>query len=583
MTKYISALLMVFVAWPSVAADPNGYTAQYECRAGGPNCNVDVATLGRRACDQIVSTSTPWSSIKWSSNTICIEAGDHTSKGALTISFSGTSSNYKVLRYYRANDTDDEPWHQSSANQAKITRIKFLDARYWIVHRLVFDPNYATDSNAIWLSDNVTRSDHIIINRVLAQHGKTQVYVEGANDSVIQNSVLRDSIKSPRVDSNGIALGNLPQNIWAVNNEIYRIYSHGFYINPNSESPGTVIENNDIYVDSSQWTDCLGNYTPNNPDSPCSASEAAASFKSGGTAAAPVRFTHNRTWGHRHTDLNVCCAGGGGGQIISLSDGYPVLNAFSSYVLIQNNIITDGQQGIQTPREGPHHHSIIGNIIYRINNYYAAFGTSGSAALSSLGHWDNTEVYLNTIIDSGSWADIGGGNENLDVKCNAVLGSGQNTGGIPGAGSVVNYNAFIGTNKFTTDNSVDTNITKTTRIRSNSTPYTLDSLAQFAPISACTTGTESACFIYKAAVAGTSAPSTPKACTDLGCEFADGGVTWQAIRGPYFYSRKLRTVPGGETAFIPHARAHYAAPENAACDPKIGTSVNIGINDLLLR
>ena len=40
---------MLFVAWPSFAADPNGYTAQYECRAGGQYCNVDVTALGSRA------------------------------------------------------------------------------------------------------------------------------------------------------------------------------------------------------------------------------------------------------------------------------------------------------------------------------------------------------------------------------------------------------------------------------------------------------------------------------------------------------------------------------------------------------
>ena len=48
---------MFMAAWPSFAADRNGYTAQYECRAGGPNCNVDVATYVAHACDQTITSA----------------------------------------------------------------------------------------------------------------------------------------------------------------------------------------------------------------------------------------------------------------------------------------------------------------------------------------------------------------------------------------------------------------------------------------------------------------------------------------------------------------------------------------------
>ena len=39
--------LVTATAW---GADANGYTAEYECRAGGPQCNVDVETLTQAAC-----------------------------------------------------------------------------------------------------------------------------------------------------------------------------------------------------------------------------------------------------------------------------------------------------------------------------------------------------------------------------------------------------------------------------------------------------------------------------------------------------------------------------------------------------
>lgn len=564
------------------AADPNGYSAQYECRAGGPRCNVDVAAQVSQPCDQVITSSdSDWSKItrNTSAAVFCIQAGDHSSKGVLTINFSGAPSKYKILRYYRPNDTDDEPWFQSSANQAKVRGITFVGARYWIVHRLVVDPNFASGSSAIHLSDNVTISDHIIINRVLAQHGERQVYVQGATDSVIQNSVFRNSIKSTTLDADGVSFGFNPQNVWVVNNEIYQIHSHGFYIGADSTSPGTVVENNDIYADSSQWTNCNGTYTPNDPNSPCSDAEAAISLKAGGTSANPVRVMHNRVWGLRRTDTNLCCIDGSQGQIISLSNSGVNATTHAVYVLLQNNIITEGQHGIQSPREGPQHNSIIGNILYRIKDYYAPIGSIGSWAFSALGHWDNNEVYLNTIIASDSWADFGSGNGNLDVECNVIISSGRNAGTTVDAGTTIDHNAFIGTTEFTTDGGV-TDITRSVSTRSNSTSYSLGSLVQFAPVNACSTGTEAACFLYKVVGTGTSALSVPTACTTLGCKFTDGGVTWEAVRGPFLYKRKLRTIRGGEVAVIPYAVANNDAPESAACNAPIGTRVGIGIADL---
>ena len=104
------------------AADINGYTAQYECRAGNPNCNVDVATLVAQTCQQTITTddsaSTINSKINGGSQYICVRNGDYTSKGKIMITASGTSSARKVLRYTRDLDNDDEPWKQVSNDQA---------------------------------------------------------------------------------------------------------------------------------------------------------------------------------------------------------------------------------------------------------------------------------------------------------------------------------------------------------------------------------------------------------------------------------------------------------------------------------
>jgi len=579
-TAIAAAVVLLAAAAPTFAADPNGYTAQYECRAGGPRCNVDVAALAKLQCDQIVTPADKdWSKIlnNPSQRVFCIQAGDHTAKGPLTIRFSGTSSSYKVLRYYRPNDSDDDPWAQSTSNQAKINRLRFIGARYWLVHRLVFDPNYAANSFAVQLGDSVTRSERIILNRILAQHGAKQVYIEGAHDTVVQNSVLRESIKVRGVDSDGIGMSYSPRNTWIVNNEIYRIHSHGVYTSANSVSPGTVVENNDIYADRSQWTNCSGTYTPNNLNSPCSDAEAAISVKAGGTRENPIRVIHNRIWGYRWTDTGVCCIAGSEGQMVSLSQES---NSAANWVLVQNNILTDGQHGIQSPREGSGNNSIVGNLFYRIKNYRSS-STSRSSALDTLGHWDNNEVYLNTVVDSDSWALLGSGNTNMDLRCNAVVASGAHKGGTPDSGAVVDNNAFLGTVQVST-NGGKNDVVLPIQPRANSAFYRTGTLVRLGDVGACVAGNEAACFLYQAMSDGISGSAAPAACTMLGCEFVDGGVTWKAVRGPYLYKRKLRTVATGELAVVPYARVHANAAESYACNEGIGTRPSVGIDDVPL-
>ncbi|MEK7382711.1 MAG: hypothetical protein AAB262_05430 [Elusimicrobiota bacterium] len=89
--------------------------------------------------------------------------------------------------------------------------------------------------------------------------------------------------------------------------------------------------------------------------------------------------------------------------------------------------------------------------------------------------------------------------------------------------------------------------------------------------STCTAATSTGCFLYRVTVAGTSAGSPPSYATTLGGTTTDGTMVVQAIRGPYAFKRKLRTVAGGETGVIPYAQAHSSAPENNFCPGIAGT------------
>lgn len=443
-------VLLVAPLFAVGAADRNGYTAQYECRAGNANCNVDVAALRTRACGQIITTSMPWSSIDWSSNTICLEAGDHSWKGTLTIpsSASGAGSNYKVLRYYRRDDSGDEAWNQTAANRAKVRRIAISGADYWSIHRLTLDGDGNRFGGLLdFLND--TGSNFNIADGLLIEDGNSNgVHVgAGNNGNTIQNSVIRNCRYNRGNDYSGVEHDGGPSNTRTVNNEIYGC-NKGVYISEHVAA-GTVIENNDIYVPTSMYTDCDGNY---NGTGPCSATETQLGTKNGGTSSNPVKIIHNRIWGNRATDMTVCCNGGGQGSLVFIGGQGPNTDpnrVGAKYTLFQNNVLMDAQFGVGGYWSGVRNNSYIGNIIYKIRQFNSKYPSLGIN--SGSGH--QSEWYLNTIIDAHVWDTPSGpygGNDN-DVRCNVVVNSGGASK--PGSGTQIENNAFFGAPPITTASS----------------------------------------------------------------------------------------------------------------------------------
>ena len=535
MTKYFAALLIFLAAWPSYAADLNGYTAQYECRAGGPNCNIDVVALANQACQQTINPGDAWSTINWSNNVICIASGDHTSKGTLTITTSGTSGAYKVLRYYRANDNNDEPWNQSST--AKI-RSLVLNANFWIIHRLHVSGSGSTGS--VGIRDN---RNNLIVNRLLVENGSLDQIDGSSNtsDIAIQNSVVRKTGKNIPSDFHGIVTSAFTTRFYVVNNEIYDVQGDGVQI---SQSGGNttdmVIENNDVYLTSDYY---IGNN---------GCAENALDLKQGGQSANPLRIIHNRLWGHRNTDSS--CATGSSGEEIVFHEASTTTN---NYGLIQNNIIFDGTQAIASPNFSPDHWSIIGNIIYSMS------GVSGDTTKAiDLKNGVNHEVYLNTIVDvnksnSNGW--INGGASSNDIRCNAII-----SGGSGGSGTQ-DHNVYYNS----TDSGESHKIVKTASTRANLRAYSVGDVVFSASLNN---------FLYQAVNNGTSGSSAPTWCTELGCTISDGSVTWQAFRGPYTFWRKLRTMP--EQYTIPYVKVHASAPEANYCPSNYSSRQGNGISDI---
>jgi len=562
----ISVFLLGFLLGNFVkAADLNGYTAEYECRAGGPNCNVDVATLTAQACQQTITTATSptgdWSAVNWSNNVICIDKGDHTGRGTLTVSTSGTSGTRKVLRYYRSGDTDDDPWDQSAGDKAKVANLA-INANYWIFHRLTF-PAVDAGSDRI-LCNTGSGCDGLIFNRLLVEgmeSGFSNSYsgmkFRDGDNITLQNSVLRNSWGLAGAEPMAITpTGGTGANFHIVNNELYDWSAHTIQVGNNSHPsiPGVVIENNDIYESGSLYV--AGGL---------SRMKNTISMKSDSTSGNPTKIIQNRIWGVRsssqsgvniNSDLGACMYG-------SVGD----TDTLGSYYLIQNNICMDAQYGVTCLNGNCDHTSVIGNIFYNLQKFYSSSGSSaveGSNLLTS-------EIYFNTIISVPDEESIHADGTNADIKCNVIIDA-VNMKGPKGSGTSVDNNVYYSVSGTKLDS---TKIDVTINTRANSTAYSQDDIIR-------TTATPPADgtagdFLYKVTVAGTSAGSPPSYTTILGGTNADGTMTVRAIRGPYSFYRKLRTTP--EIAYIPYVNRDTAAPEVGNCPAGYASTADRGIDN----
>ena len=576
MTKYFAALVMFLVAWPSFAADPNGYTAQYECRAGNPMCDVDITGIAALPCDQIVTASdTNWSKITGnpSSRVFCIGPGDHTGKGTLTLTFNGTSEIRKIIRYFSSGDNDNNPWNQSAANQAKMPKISMNGVNYWIVHRLTFDGITAPAINV----GSSSASSNIIISRVLMQNlvgSPTSVVgalqIKSISSFVwLQNSVCRNFEFEVDLEIGCIYEEN-SHHLFMVNNESLNVSGADWQDQggTSASARGSVVENNDFYITDAYRTDGAGNQQN---DGPRMASKSTVSSKRGGSSTDPVKIIHNRIWGKRQSDHNVCCTSIGSGFAFLWSNNDAADTQHTEYQLVQNNIVIDSSGGVNVPRSGPRNNSAIGNIFYLVKNYDAA----GRGVFSNT-TGASDEYYLNTIIESDRHL-LTNASTNDDFRCTVYINAGDKSGSL-GAGSVFDYNVWYGTTVFTTE-TPGNNISNALNTRANSTTYSLNDIIRTTttPPGDGTAGY----FLYVVTTAGTSAASPPAYCTTPDCETTDGTMVVTAIRGPYSFKRKLRTVAAGEAVVIPYARVFSQAPEVSTpfCPATFADRTGIGIDD----
>jgi hypothetical protein len=207
--------------------------------------------------------------------------------------------------------------------------------------------------------------------------------------------------------------------------------------------PGTVIENNDVYLTPAMYSDCSASPDPTGA---CACAESGIVIKAGGTGGLAQQdlllVTNNRLWGWRKTDYSE--NGGPAGCGGSGSNGSAInVHGKTAYALVTNNLVWDSQQGIHAGG-GQGKSSYIGNIIHGAGRANPI--EQGSALSLYIG--SGQEMYRNTIVDSRSWggAHSTDGDE-MDVVCNVIIDSpGRiSLGLLPGSQGIEgDYNAYYG-------------------------------------------------------------------------------------------------------------------------------------------
>jgi hypothetical protein len=97
---------------------------------------------------------------------------------------------------------------------------------------------------------------------------------------------------------------------------------------------------------------------------------------------------------------------------------------------------------------------------------------------------DNSEYYLNTVVDATYWFVSQGYGTNNDVRCNVAINSGGQSGGV-GSGTQFDNNAFYATPLFTTNQQTSNNIARSSVSDSANTDYCFSRKLRTAPEQFC--------------------------------------------------------------------------------------------------
>ena len=303
------------------------------------------------ACDtsnpevQFINKNSDWDNINSSTKRIfCVSPGDYSSLDSIELTSSGTAKKRRYIILNNGNDT-----HPGKLNQNELANfaLNFDEASYWTVDR-ASRFNTPSDTNVYRFYPGST---HNVLNRIFTDDIVRSVYVSGdAHNNTIQNSRFQNMSDSGRKGDNPaiILFGNgdpvTIKNTKILNNEIYNcgdgimtmVWRNSGEKYQIANGEGTIIDSNDIYIDSNVYTNGNGKYTTSGS---YAFAENAIDLKFGSlNPSNPMIITNNHMWGYRKSDsTNSYTDDPGYAMVIHYGVGNTIIN---------DNVIFDSVRGI---------------------------------------------------------------------------------------------------------------------------------------------------------------------------------------------------------------------------------------------
>jgi hypothetical protein len=404
----------------------------------------------------LISSKADWSHINDSDKRFFYVKPDP-DYGQRIITANGTESAPRYVSLYNGNNT--HPAKLSPEEQASVKLI-IDNAHYWVIDRL---SSLDYDNENVYCYEIKGNSGNIIFNRIHMSNFYKGIIIRGTasapytHDITIQNSRF-NNMSPAGIDGDAVAIllmgnyWNTPgtvKNTKILNNEIKNcndgimpikmpqfVGKGNYYV----DYPGTIIDGNHIYVDTSVYTDGNGNYDPNGR---WAFTENAVDIKGGSNDPDnPMIISNNYFWGYRRTDQH----GGGSGSLgTALAAHYYVKN-----IIIKNNVIFNSNRGIvfagveELPAYPTVENAVVaGNILYDIG-----YNTDGGIGICNL--FDNAKTITfeaNTIVgkNRGShWLELFR-TEPVKVIYNNIVNAEKE------AGTRSDYTSFMGNSFYHTE------------------------------------------------------------------------------------------------------------------------------------
>jgi len=430
-------------------------------RAQGPyeeSLTIPVYDSGNSEMGMITSPANFSSVINTSGKRIFfIQPGDYTSLGTTALTGDGTASNPRWLIYYDPNNPTDYTTHpvdMDPSDYVTFGRIN-VEGAYWRLDRIRAIGDEPTRNPNVYLVD-----DYQVLNRCLIEKGgggAGQIAIGGsgsgkgpANYSVVQHCVIRNTQISTNEDNHGIKFDVGDYNR-IVHNEIYNFAGDGIQLGPDQPFKGTVIYDNDIYIDPSKYSSSVSEVPHEN----------GIDIKNAGASTSGDHLLIKK---NRFRNLSKVPGGTSPnddqGAIDHSNNGI-----YKSYMLVEDNIFVDCRIPFNT-RGGDKtdHYTIRRNLMYRAERF--AFWFQKNTEHSH-------DIYLNTVIEveekfgDQEWFESRA--YNTRIVGNVIIDGGGTLSDSP-SGTISDYNAFYNSSGHSFEGS--NSISYSTAAAANNTSYT---------------------------------------------------------------------------------------------------------------